>query len=93
MSLKLIGIYKSDKSTKKYKAVFNDGTVTHFGASGYEDYTIHKDNDRKNRYIIRHKRNENWNKPKTAGALSRWILWNKPTLSGSINDYKKRFNL
>jgi hypothetical protein len=30
---------------------------------------------------------------KSAGALSRWILWNKPTLAASIKDYKKRFGL
>ena len=29
----------------------------------------------------------------TAGSLSRYILWNKPTLKGSISDYRKRFNL
>jgi len=25
--------------------------------------------------------------------LSRWILWNKPTLKASISDFKKRFDL
>jgi hypothetical protein len=29
----------------------------------------------------------------TPGSLSRWTLWNKKTLSASIADYKKRFNL
>ena len=29
----------------------------------------------------------------TAGALSRWILWNKPTISGSLKDIQKRFNI
>lgn len=91
--LKLLGIYKSDKPTKKFKALFNDGKVTYFGAVGYEDFTIHKDNVRKNRYILRHKKNESWNNPKTAGALSRWVLWNKPTLKASISDYKRRFDL
>ena len=27
------------------------------------------------------------------GALSRWILWNKPTLKASIADFKKRFTM
>jgi hypothetical protein len=36
---------------------------------------------------------ENWNKPDTRGALARWVLWNKPTLKESIDDFKKRFNL
>ena len=55
------------------------------------DYTKHKDEDRKKRYLNRHRKNENWKSPMTAGALSRWILWNKPTLRDSIKDYKKRF--
>ena len=82
---------------KKLKAVFfKDGKkvkTVQFGASGYSDYTKHKDNDRKERYINRHKVREDWNDYMSAGALSRWILWNKKTLSASIKDYKKRFNL
>lgn len=88
-----MGIYPSEKKSKKYKALFNDGTVTHFGAKGYGDYTLHKDDNRKVRYINRHKNNENWYDPKSAGALSRWILWNKKTLNASINDYKRMFAL
>jgi hypothetical protein len=37
--------------------------------------------------------NENFNDPLTAGSLARWINWNKTTLSASIADFKKRFNL
>jgi hypothetical protein len=29
----------------------------------------------------------------TAGALSRWILWNEPTLEDSFKDYLQRFDL
>ena len=53
--------------------------------------TQHINEDRKNRYIDRHKKNENWNDPTTAGFLSRWILWNKPTITESIRDTKRRF--
>lgn len=67
--------------------------VTHFGATGYEDFTIHKDVARRQRYLDRHKNKEEWSDPTTAGALSRWILWNKPTLAASIADFKKRFKL
>lgn len=67
--------------------------TTHFGAGGMSDYTIHKDKQRKQRYLDRHRKRENWNDYMTAGALSRWILWNLPTLKGSIDDYKKRFKL
>ena len=29
----------------------------------------------------------------TAGALSRWILWNKETHKASVDDFVERFNL
>jgi hypothetical protein len=37
--------------------------------------------------------NKNFNKPDSAGALSRWILWNKPSVESSIKDFKKKFKL
>ena len=91
--LKLIKIVKSPKPEKKYRAHFSDGTHTDFGSKGMSDFTKHKDPERKKRYMTRHSKRENWNSPKTPGALSRWILWNKDTLRKSITDYKRRFNL
>ena len=93
-----VKIKPSDREGKKYTAIFynNDKKklkMTHFGASGYSDYTQHKDPKRKQRYIERHKVNENWNDYMTAGSLSRFILWNKQSLQDSIKDYAKRFNL
>ena len=41
----------------------------------------------------RHAPREDWDNPITAGALARWILWNKETLPSSIKDYTRRFNL
>ena len=65
-----------------------------FGAAGYSDYTKHKDKTRRARYLKRHgNMGEHWQQPDTPGALSRWILWNKPTIQESIKDYKKRFNM
>ena len=67
----------------------------HFGAKGMSDYTIHKDPERKQRYINRHKKRENWNKSgiKTAGFWSLHLLWNKPSLSASIKDIENKFNV
>jgi len=97
MPLISVKITESNRKDKKLKAVFKDkeGKIKtiHFGAKGYEDYTIHKDDKRKERYISRHQKNEDWTKPDTAGSLSRFILWNKKTLKNSINDYVKRFKL
>ena len=84
-------IKKSTNNNKKCDAYFPDKKIS-FGAAGYSDSTIHKDPERKNRYIERHKKNENWNNPETAGYLSRFILWNKPTIKESINDINKNNN-
>jgi len=65
----------------------------HFGAKGSSTYIDHKDEKKKDAYIARHRVNENFNNPMTAGSLARFILWNKTTLSASINDFKRRFNL
>ena len=91
-------IEPSHLKTKKYTAIFYDDKnkkikTTHFGNKGSSDYTITGDKQQRARYLKRHEKNENWNDPLTAGALSRWILWNLPTLKASINDFKKRFKL
>ena len=90
-------VEKGTAKNKKLKAIFYDGDkkikTVQFGSKGMSDFTIHKDKERKQRYLDRHRKRENWNDPMTAGALSRWILWNKPTLDASIKDFKKRFKL
>ena len=72
----------------------NDKKV-YFGQAGASDFTIHKDEQRKQRYINRHKNNENWSKSgiDTAGFWSRWLLWEKPTIKESYIDIKRRFNI
>ena len=93
-----VNITKSTRAGKKMMAVFYDETrkkvkTTHFGASGYEDYTGHQDLQRKMNYLERHEKKENWNDYMSAGSLSRWILWNKVSLNESIKDYMYRFKL
>lgn len=93
-----VQIKKSSNPNKKYMAIFYDDNdkkvkTTHFGAKGMSDFTKHKNEERKNKYLNRHKKNENWNDYKSAGSLSRYILWNKPTIEESIRDYVRKFNL
>ena len=93
--LRLKTIRRSHKPEKKWDAVFDRNgreKVVPFGAAGMSDYTKHKNATRKQRYISRHSgMGESWNKPDTAGALSRWVLWNKPSFRASVADYKRRF--
>ena len=84
-------ISKSKNKDKKYDARIDGKKTISFGAVGYEDYTTHKDSERKQRYIDRHKSRENWKDHTTAGFYATNILWNKPTLTESIKDTNKRF--
>jgi hypothetical protein len=85
--------YKSDKPDKKYYIITNSDKKVYFGAAGMSDFTKHKDEARKQRYIDRHKKNESWTNKDTAGFWSRWLLWNKPTIKASYEDIKKRFKI
>jgi len=97
MSLRLKTVRRSHKKEKKWDAVFEKNgreKVVPFGQKGYSDYTKHKNKTRKQRYLKRHAgMGEHWTQPDTPGALSKWILWNKPSFKASVNDFKKRFNL
>lgn len=100
--MKLVSIKPATDGKHKYTAIFDiDGKskTVHFGAQNYNDFTIYSKQDKqiaemkKKAFLARHKVNEEFNSPTSAGSLSRWILWNLPTLKASIADFKKRFNL
>ena len=89
-----IVLKRSNKPDKKYMVKVDNKTI-HFGSAGLSDFTKNKDPERKNRYIARHKKRENWTKSgiKTAGFWSKHILWNKPTIRESIKNTENRFNI
>jgi hypothetical protein len=94
--MKLLSILKSRDGTHKYTASFQleDGIKkVSFGAVGYDDFLLTNDNKKKQAYLRRHRKREDWNNPLSAGALSRWILWNKPNFLESVNSFIKKFNL
>jgi hypothetical protein len=98
MKPKKVVISPSKIKNKKLTAIFYDKDnkkikTVHFGSAGMGDFTIHKDEDRKKRYLDRHRSTEDWNSPMTAGSLARFVLWNKTTRKASIADYKRRFKL
>ena len=90
--MKEVILKKSSNPDKKYDA-FVEGKKVSFGASGYSDFIQHKDSERKQRYIARHRVNQNWNDLTTAGAWSKHLLWNKPTISENINSTENKFNI
>lgn len=97
-----VEIKKSTRPTKKLMAIFfKDGKkikTTHFGSAANKDFTIYSKEDgkkiadeRKSLYYARHSKREDWTKPMMAGTLSKYILWNKPTIKSSIADYIRKF--
>lgn len=87
---------RSNRKGKKWHAKIiecNKISNVHFGAKGASDYTKHKNEKRKANYIKRHRKNEDWADPKTAGFWSRWLLWEKKTISQAIKNIEDKFNL
>lgn len=88
--LKLYYPYESDKPTKKFFIITNEGKRVYFGATGFEHYTEgHLDEQRKSRYIKRHMKNEYWNNPNKASYWSRWFLWEYPTYKKAYAEIQK----
>lgn len=46
-------LHVSDKWPKKYYIVRPDGRRVYFGDVRYEDYTVHRDEERRGRYLAR----------------------------------------
>jgi len=83
----------STRLGKKWMVELDHGCIVHFGAKGYEDYTMHKDAQRRKNYIARHGPNQNWNDFCTAGAWSRWLLWEWPSMSQAIRGMKRKHGI
>jgi hypothetical protein len=89
-------LYPSDKKDKKWTIETPNGKRVHFGAVGYEDYTMHKDSERMKRYVERHSRGHETHTKAgldTAGFWSRWLLWSKPSLASAIKYTETKFGI
>ena len=99
MVVEKIYLYESDKPAKKFYIQFTNPETgrlkkVYFGAKGYDDYTITNDDEQKARYLKRHNgMGEDYTNIYSSGALAKYILWNKPTLSASIKDANERFGV
>ena len=81
---KKLGAESLDYSTRKnnkYVATLSSGKKIHFGSSQYPDFLIHKDKERKERYLTRAKSIENkqgeltYTNPESANFWSVNLLW------------------
>lgn len=49
-----VKVIRSPDRKKKFRAIIGDGRTVDFGASGYSDYTKHKNPSRMRSYVLRH---------------------------------------
>ena len=87
-----IVIKPSSRKDKKFEALIDGEKTIHFGQKNASDYTIHKDEERKKRYLQRHK-HDRFNNPLYPSFFSTNLLWNKKTLSESIKDTNNKYDV
>lgn len=101
--MRLIRITRSSRPDKKYAAEFeSDGgrvRVVHFGAAGYGDFISYSARspslaaEKRRAYIARHGAAERWDRPDTPASLSRYVLWESPSLESAVEGYRARFGV
>ena len=92
-------VIPSTHPRKKYTAIFDDGARVHFGGKGCGDFILYVKSHgpviahkKRLAYLKRHAAGgENWSNPRTAGALSRWLLWEYPNLTTAVRMYNSHF--
>ena len=94
-------LYKLYPSTLKYKKfdVYVENPKTgnikkvSFGDNRYEDYTIHKDKERRERYRNRH-RSDKIKDITSAGAWSWYVLWgDSSNINTALAKMKRKFKV
>ena len=90
-----VSIRPAEDGKHKYTAIFSNPKETiHFGDIKYQDYTQHKNPLRARAYALRHRKREDWvSSPRSAGALSFWLLWSSPNFKNNLKNFAKKFNL
>ena len=78
--------------SKRFEAIFTDGTRVRFGQTNPKigTYIDHNDEKLRTNYIKRHLKDLKTNDYKRAGYLSLFLLWNRPNLKESVKDFNKR---
>jgi hypothetical protein len=105
---KLLRVVPSATREKKYDAVFRlaEGgaadareKVVSFGGRRengvpYDDYLNSGNRMKREAYIARHRVNEDWTDPMSAGTLSRYLLWgDSRKMSENLRAYRRRFGV
>lgn len=80
-------------------AIFDGGRTVHFGARGHGDFIQYWRRDtqlaraKRAQYVARHGATESWDDPARPATLSRYILWERPTLRAAVAAFRRRFGV
>jgi hypothetical protein len=84
----------STRKGKRFMVTFENGKTIHFGMLGGKTYIDEGDKAKRTAYLQRHQKNEDWNDPYSAGAVSRWILWgDSKDLEANHMAFMKKFKV
>lgn len=91
MKEEIVLVTRARDGVHKFTAAFPEGKIVHFGRMGYSDFTKHKDPQRMNMYLTRHRKRENWTRTGmyTPGFWSRWLLWSRPSFRAALKQTEK----
>ena len=84
-----VRLSRSPQDGKRLVAKFPDKTI-HFGSSAGQAFVDHKDPKIRSAWLARHRVSADFADYRTAGALARWILWEKPTIAGAVRHLNQK---
>jgi hypothetical protein len=85
-------IQKSKKADKKFDAIIDGKKTIPFGSKMHSDFTLHKDEARKQRYINRHEKREQLAMTqKLQDSIAAGCYGTRTTLKESVDDLNKRY--
>ena len=84
-----VTIAKSSRADKRYMAMFPNITV-HFGYKHGSTYVDHKSDSKKSAWKKRHSVRGTLNDLTSASGLANHVLWNKTTVSASIQNINSK---
>ena len=89
-------LLKSNKPEKKFMIITPDGKKTiYIGSANFSDMTQHKNPLRRENYLRRHEKRENWEASgiNTPGWWARHLLWSEPSIKKAIKYIEEKFNI
>ena len=97
----LASLGKSPVKGKRYRVVLKDAydhsliKIIDFASDEYENFTIHKDEERRAAYWKRHTglSKEDMHDPLSAAFWSANLLWSKPTLQRAKNFIESKYDV